>query len=168
MCRDISKGAAHGTKEFPVGPVAFILSQFLASYLVKRFACWFFFVFLIVHCVKSFPTAAEITLLPAECYREQLWWLLDLVPTLTRPSTSESLCSLSSAGQAVVTALLHLPEHSLAPREESGSRLVTPRNNHNGHCNTQGREELGQHFQYQIHIYKLCYNFPPVVLLSQD
>lgn len=45
MCREISKGAAQRTKEFPVGPVIFILSELLASYLVKMFGCWIFLVF---------------------------------------------------------------------------------------------------------------------------
>lgn len=45
MCRENSKGAAQTTKEFPVGPVIFILSELLASYLVKTFGCWFFLVF---------------------------------------------------------------------------------------------------------------------------
>lgn len=31
--------------EFPVGPLTFILSEFLASYFVKRFSCWVFLYF---------------------------------------------------------------------------------------------------------------------------
>lgn len=87
----MSKGAAHGTKEFPVQPVAFILWN-LGKLLCKKIWLLGFFIFLIfLHeilssCCRDHPPAnwmLQRTVLVAP--------ILNLVPTLPRPSTCESL-----------------------------------------------------------------------------